>query len=71
MNMFIGIRAGNLVRFAFVVDAFYSNAKTKYRVVECCDALGLSKGNALSVLSSGTLQDKLASCDRFGWSAVW
>jgi len=55
MNMFIGIYAGNLVRFAFVVDAFYCNAKTKYRVVEYYDVLGLCNGNGLSVLSGGTL----------------
>ena len=71
MNMFIEIHAGNLLRFAFVVDAFYSNAIAKYRDVECCEVLGLCKGNGLSVLSSRALQDKLARCDRFGWCAVW
>ena len=53
MNMYIGIHAGNLLRFAFVVDAFYSNAKTKYRDAECCEVLGLCTGNGLSVLSAG------------------
>jgi len=55
MNMFIGIHAGNLLRFAFAVDAFYSNAKTKYKDVECCEVLGLCKGNGLRVLSSRAL----------------
>jgi len=55
MSMFIGLHAGNLLRFAFVPDAFYCNAKTKYRDVECCEVLGLCKGNGLSVLSSRTL----------------
>jgi hypothetical protein len=55
MNIFIAVHAGNLLRFAFAADAFYSNAKPKYKDVECCEVLGLCKGNGFSVLSSRTL----------------